>query len=136
MQYLSNNLGMVFIAVFSGLLLLWSFFGNRIRGIKDVDTVGAINLINHQNALVLDVREDSEFKAGHMLNAKWLPLGQIHERTKELEKYRDKPIVVVCRSGQRSSTACSFLNKQGYTQVYNLVGGVSGWQKANLPLEK
>lgn len=136
MQFLLNNLGMVFITFFSGLLLIWSFYGNRMRGIKDVDTVGAINLINHQNALVLDVREDSEFKAGHLLNAKWLPLGQIHTRVNELEKYRDKPIVVVCRSGQRSSSACAFLNKQGFTQVHNLAGGVMGWQKANLPLEK
>lgn len=136
MQYLLNNIGTVLVAVLSGLMLLWSFFGNRIRGIMDVDTIKAIELINHKNALVLDVREEAEFKSGHLINAKWLPLGKLSERVGELERYREQPVVVVCRSGQRSAAACSLLVKQGFTQAYNLVGGVTGWQKANLPLEK
>jgi rhodanese-related sulfurtransferase len=135
-QYLLNNMGTVMVAVLSGLMLLWSFFGNRIRGIMDVDTIKAIELINHKNALVLDVREEAEFKSGHLINAKWLPLGKLSERVGELERYREQPIVVVCRSGQRSAAACSMLVKQGFTQAYNLVGGVTGWQKSNLPLER
>lgn len=136
MQYLQDNIWMVMIALTSGMMLLWSFFGNRIRGVKEVNIVEALELINHKNALVLDVREDSEFKSGHILNAKWIPLGKLATRTGELEKYREQPIVVVCRSGQRSASACSALGKQGFTQAYNLSGGVMGWQKSNLPLEK
>ena len=136
MQYLQNNIWMVLIAVTSGLMLLWSLFGNRIRGVKEVNVVEAIELINHKNALVLDVREDSEYKNGHILNAKWIPLGSLSGRTGELEKYRAQPIVVVCRSGNRSSSACATLSKLGFTQAYNLAGGVMGWQKSNLPLEK
>ena len=135
-QYLINNFGMVMVAALSGAMLLWSFFGNRIRGIMDVDTLKAIELINHKNALVLDVREEAEFRSGHLINAKWLPLGKLSQRIGELERYREQPIVVVCRSGNRSSMACSLLVKQGFTQAYNLVGGVTGWQKSNLPLEK
>jgi len=127
---------MVTIAVTSGLMLLWSFFGNRVRGVKEVNVVEAIELINHKNALVLDVREDSEFKNGHILHAKWIPLGSLGGRTGELEKYREQPIVVVCRSGNRSASACATLGKLGFTQAYNLAGGVVGWQKSNLPLEK
>ena len=136
MQYLQNNIWMVVVMISSGLMLFWSFFGNRIRGIKDVNTVEAIELINHKNAVILDVREEAEYKSGHLLNAKWLPLGKLDDRIGELERYRDKPIVVVCRSGQRSASACSKLSKQGFTQAYNLAGGVMGWQKSNLPLEK
>jgi rhodanese-related sulfurtransferase len=136
MQYLQNNLWTIVIAVMSGTMLLWSFFGNRIRGITDVDIVGALQLINHKNALVLDVREDSEYKSGHILNAKWIPLGKLAERAGELEKYREQPIVVVCRSGNRSATACSLLGKQGFAQAVNMAGGVMAWQKSNLPLEK
>ena len=136
MQYLQNNIWMVTIAVTSGLMLLWSFFGNRVRGVKEVNVVEAIELINHKNALVLDVREDSEFKNGHILHAKWIPLGSLGGRTGELEKYREQPIVVVCRSGNRSASACATLGKLGFTQAYNLAGGVVGWQKSNLPLEK
>jgi rhodanese-related sulfurtransferase len=136
MQYLQNNIWTVMIAVMSGMMLFWSFFGNRIRGIKDVETVEALQLINHKSALVLDVREESEFKSGHILNAKWIPLGKLGERTGELERYRDQPIVVVCRSGNRSATACSLLGKKGFSQAVNLAGGVMAWEKSSLPLEK
>ncbi len=136
MQYLQTNIWMVVIAFTSGLMLLWSFYGNRMRGIKEVDVVEALGLINHKNALVLDVREESEFKSGHILNAKWIPLGKLADRLDELKRNREQPIVVVCRSGQRSASACVTLGKQGFAQAYNLSGGVMGWQKSNLPLEK
>jgi rhodanese-related sulfurtransferase len=117
-------------------MLFWSIFGNRIRGIKEVNSAEALQLINHKNAIILDVREDSEFKSGHILNAKWIPLGKLAQRIGELERYREQSIVVVCRSGNRSASACSTLGKQGFTQAYNLSGGVVGWQKSNLPLER
>lgn len=136
MQFIQSNIWLVLIAVTSGFMLLWSFFGNRLRGVKEVDCAGALQMINHKDACVLDVREPDEFKSGHLLNAKSIPLGKLRERIGELERYRDKPIVLVCRSGQRSSTACALLGKEGFAQVYNLSGGVVAWQKANLPLEK
>ncbi len=136
MQFISSNFLPISIALFSGAMLFWSFFGNRIRGIREVDSVAALQLINHKNALVLDVREEDEYKAGHVLNSKLIPLGKLKGRISELEKYRDRAIVVVCRSGVRSATACATLGKQGFTQAYNLSGGVNAWQKANLPLEK
>ncbi len=136
MQFISNNIFPIFIAVFSGAMLLWSLFGNRFRGIKEVDTAAALQLINHKNAVVLDVRETGEYDAGHVLNSKLIPLGKLKERVGELKKHMDQPIVVVCRSGNRSATACVLLGKQGFAQVYNLAGGVQAWQKNNLPLEK
>lgn len=136
MQFIINNILPISIAFFSGLMLLWSLFGNRFRGIKEVNSMAALQLINHKNAVVLDVREQSEYDAGHVLNSKLIPLGKLKERLGELEKFRDQPIVVVCRSGNRSGTACSLLGKQGFTQAYNLAGGVLAWQKDKLPLEK
>jgi rhodanese-related sulfurtransferase len=135
-QFVSNNILPISIAVISGIMLLWSLFGNRFRGVKEVDSAAALQLINHKNAIVLDVREPGEYDAGHVLNSKLVPLGKLKERIGELEKYRDQSIVVVCRSGNRSGTACYILGKQGFSQVYNLAGGVQAWQKANLPLEK
>ena len=136
MQFVIDNVFPISIAFLSGMMLFWSVFGNRIRGIKEVDSVAATQLINHKNALVLDVREESEYKAGHVLNAKLIPLGKLNERIGELEKYRDKPVVVVCRSGARSANACALLGKQGFVEVYNLAGGMIAWQKANLPVKK
>ena len=136
MQFIINNILPISIAFFSGLMLLWSLFGNRVRGIKEVNSMAVLQLINHKNAVVLDVREQSEYDAGHVLNAKLIPLGKLKERLGELEKFKDQPIVVVCRSGNRSGTACSLLGKQGFAQAYNLAGGVQAWQKDKLPLEK
>ena len=136
MTFIEDNIWMIVVAVSSGLMLLWSLFGNRVRGIQEVGTVAALQLINHKNALVLDVREEKEFNTGHILNAKLIPLGKLSEQMTELERYRDRPIVVVCRTGQRSASACALLGKKGFAQAYNLEGGVSAWQKASLPLEK
>ncbi len=136
MQYLQNNLMLVAVVITSGFMLFWSFFGNRIRGLKEVNTVEALQLINHKNALILDVRNEAEFQSGHILNAKLIPLPNLSGRTGELERYREQPIVVVCRSGQRSASACAMLGKKGFTQAYNLSGGVMAWQKSSLPLEK
>jgi rhodanese-related sulfurtransferase len=135
-QFIQSNIWLVLIAVTSGLMLLWSFFGNRLRGVKEVTCAAALQLINHREACILDVRELDEFKAGHLLNAKPIPLGKLRDRVGELERYREKPVVVVCRSGQRSATACALLDKAGFAQVYNLSGGVTAWQKAGLPLER
>ena len=135
-QFLQNNIWTIFIALTSGMMLFWSFFGNRLRGIKEVDHTAALQLINHKDALVLDVREQNEYDSGHVLKSKHIPLGKLSERIGELEKFRERPIVVICRSGNRSGMACGLLGKQGFAQAYNLEGGVLAWQKANLPLER
>lgn len=136
LQFLQNNIWTILIAITSGGMLFWSFFGNRLRGIQEVDHIAAMQLMNHKNALVLDVREQSEYDTGHILSSKHIPLGKLYERLGELEKYRERPIVVVCRSGQRSALACALLGKKGFAQALNLNGGVMAWQKASLPLEK
>lgn len=136
MQFIQSNIWLILIAVVSGFMLLWSMVGNRLRGIKEADCAAALQLINHKEAVVLDVRENEEFKSGHLLNAKHIPLGKLRERIGEIERYRESPIVVMCRSGQRSATACAMLGREGFAQVYNLGGGIMAWQKAGLPLEK
>lgn len=136
MQFLLDNALTLFITILSGFMLFWSFFGNRILGIKEADTVRAMQLINRSNALVLDVREQGEYDGGHIINSRLIPAPQLKERIGELEKYRTRPIVVVCRSGARASHIASWLGKQGFKETYLLTGGVKAWQKASLPLEK
>ncbi|HEX5364778.1 MAG TPA: rhodanese-like domain-containing protein [Gallionella sp.] len=136
MQFITSNIFPISIALFSGAMLFWSLFGNRIRGIQEVDCTAALQLVNHKSALVLDVREEGEYKSGHILNAKLIPLGKLAERLGELEKYKEQPIVVVCRSGNRSASACARLAKNGFASPYNLAGGMMAWQKASLPVKK
>lgn len=135
MEFIQNNILLVITAVVSGLMLLWSIFGSRVTGINQVNTFEATRLIN-DDALVLDVREDSEWNAGHIPDAKHIPLGRLNARVGELDKFKDKPIVVNCRSGHRSNRACAMLKKSGFANVHNLSGGIMAWQQANLPVIK
>jgi rhodanese-related sulfurtransferase len=135
-QFIQNNLGLVALVVVSGLMLFWPMINRRISGIKEVGTLEATQLINHHDALILDVREDQEYAGGHAPNAKHIPLRQLSGRIQELEKFRNKPIIAICRSGSRSGHGCSVLRKNGFEQVYNLNGGMSAWQQANMPVER
>lgn len=127
----------LFAALF--LILAMMFGGGilrRVRGFQEVDAVSAVQLINHDNALLVDVREDSEFRDGHIIGARHIPLGALRKRLNELESQKDKPILVYCRSGQRSASACGLLRKEGFQNVTNLKGGVMAWQNAGMPLNK
>ena len=117
-------------------LLLNSLISERLGGAGSVDTTAAIGLINHQDAVVLDVRTQDEFKQGHILNAINIPVGLLDGRIGELNKHKEATVVVNCRSGQRSSHACNILKKHGFTKVHNLSGGIMAWEKAGLPLSK
>jgi rhodanese-related sulfurtransferase len=93
-------------------------------------------LFNHEDALVLDVREQSEWSDGHIAKAKHIPLGQLKNRLADLEKHKGKPIIAVCRSGNRSNHACGVLKKAGFENLHNLAGGMQAWEQAGLPREK
>ena len=129
-----ENLLFAITAAVSGLLLLWSLVSQR--GIKEIDTRVAVQLINYQDALVLDVRDDSEYAAGHLPNSKHVPSEKIEERWIELQKFKEKPVVVIYRGGVRSSHASMVLKKNGFAQVFNLMGGIDAWKRANLPIVK
>lgn len=134
-QFLQTNWMLVAVAAISGAMLLWSFVGSRLSGIEEADTLKATRLYN-DDALILDVREDKEFAAGHIPKARHIPLGQLDKRLKELDKLKSRPVLVNCRSGQRSARACGILKKSGFETVYNLAGGITAWERANLPVEK
>lgn len=117
-------------------MLIYTEFTRKSRGILDVGPMDATRLINHQNAVLLDIRESKEREAGSIVNSIHVPLAELDGQLAKLEKYKEKTIIAYCRSGQRSATACSRLRKNGYTKVYNLKGGVMAWQRDNLPLIK
>ncbi|MFN3544089.1 MAG: rhodanese-like domain-containing protein [Thiobacillus sp.] len=135
LQFLQDNWMLVALTVVSGAMLLWSFIGAKLSGVEEADTLKATRLFN-DDALVLDVREDKEYAAGHIPRAKHIPLGQLSKRLKEIESHKDKPILVTCRSGNRSAHACRILKKAGFTSVFNQAGGIIAWERANLPVTK
>ena len=118
------------------ILLIGSEILRKIRGVNTLNPTQALQLINDEDALVLDIRNTSDYRAGHIPHARHLPLDGLKDRLGELEKFKDRPIVVYCHSGNRSPQACALLKKNGFEKVHNLGGGIGAWQNANLPVKK
>lgn len=134
MEFINQNILLISIVVTSGLGLLWPLF-MRPAG-NNVSPVEATLLINREDAHIVDVREVDEFAGGHLPEANNIPTGKLAERIGELEKFKDKPIIVCCASGMRSGKATAELKKQGFTKLYSLAGGVDAWVAAGYPIKK
>ncbi len=135
-EFVTNHiiLAGAFIAILT--LLFIELFGAKLKGYPAVSPGEATQLINREDAVVLDIREDNEYHGGHIVNSIHIPMGYLKDRQGELEKFKTKPIIAVCRSGNRSGAACSQLKKAGFDNIYNLKGGMMAWQHASLPIDK
>ena len=133
MKFFIDNIFIIAIVVLSGGALLWPVLTQRG---KRASAQEVTLLINRGKATIVDVRDANEFAAGHLPEAKNIPLGDLSTRLGELEKFKNKSIIVVCQSGARASSAAAKLAKAGYADVVNLDGGVAAWKKAGLPLAK
>ncbi|MET0216418.1 MAG: rhodanese-like domain-containing protein [Burkholderiales bacterium] len=136
MQFVQTNIWLILIAVVSGGMLVWPAIRHVVGGSHEVSTLEATQLINRRDAIVVDVREPGEYANGHIPGAKHIPLANLAARLKELEKFKQRPIVVTCAGGNRSGTAIGILRKGGFNEAVNLKGGIAAWQQASLPLEK
>ncbi len=101
---------------------------------RDVDVQTTAALREQPDVMILDVREQDEWDAGHIPGAVFMPMGQVPDRLSEIPK--DKTVIVQCRSGNRSSQVTDFLVQQGFTNVHNMAGGLNAWQSAGLPVEQ
>lgn len=135
MKFLIDNVWLVLLMVVSGAMLVWPEIQRLMAGGREIGTLEATRLING-NALVLDVRDGNEYAGGHIPNAKHIPLAELDKRLSEIAKYKDKPVIVSCRTGMRAGGALRILQKNQFTQVYQLRGGITAWEQASLPLER
>jgi rhodanese-related sulfurtransferase len=110
---------------------LWKRAINLTRGVKDINVHEAQALIN-RGVFVLDVREPHEYEAGHVAGAKLIPLGSLSGRVGELKSLQEQDLVIICRGGKRSATACWQLAQAGFNKTYNVAGGIIAWQRAKL----
>ncbi|WP_455221207.1 rhodanese-like domain-containing protein, partial [Kaarinaea lacus] len=132
-DFAANNIVLVsafFIILF---LLIRSYIVPA--GAKSVTPMEAVRLINHKNALLLDVRTQEEFAKSHILNAVNIPMGLLESRVSEIQNRKSDPVILVCQSGSRSMQSARTLKKNAFNQLYNLSGGMLSWQQANLPVE-
>jgi rhodanese-related sulfurtransferase len=136
MSFIEKNWMLILVMFLSGAMLLWPILQRRFSPVKEVGNLNVTHLINHQNAVLLDVRETAELAGGGKLpNALHIPLSQLNARVGELSKLTARPVVVYCARGNRSRTAGNMLAKQGFADIYSLHGGVKAWKDAGLPLE-
>ena len=137
MQRLLEFIGNHYLIVGVFMVLLALFVRNEVkRGGKTVTTQELVNLVNQQGAVVLDVRDNTEFSNGHIVDSINIPFGSLNSRLSELEKYKDKAIVVACKVGQHAGQAGSLLKKAGFENVARLRGGVTEWRNQNMPVVK
>jgi rhodanese-related sulfurtransferase len=132
-EFVTNH-PLLFLALAAILaMLVGSELQHRLRKIKLVTPGEATRLLNHEDAIMVDTRSDKEYRDGHIVNAVH---AQSDTAAGKLQKYRDRTLILYCRSGQQSVKLGAELVKQGFGKVCNLKGGILAWQQASLPLSK
>ena len=126
------------VLAFVVLLVLVFFNEMKIatQRFASLTPAGAVQLMNNEDVVVLDVREPSETAGGKIAKAIQIPVGALKTRIGELEKHKDRTILVYCKTGARAGGACKELSRNGFDKVYSLNGGLLAWQEAHLPISK
>ncbi len=135
-EFIANHWILSSLFVLILFLLVMDTVRDKLLGFGEVKADEAVRLMNREDAAVLDVREDGEFAEGHIINAIHIPLPLLESRITELQDHKDKPLLVYCRTGNRSAKAASELMKQGFSGVKKLSGGIIAWENAKLPVSK
>ena len=134
MNFIIENWMIIAVAVASGGMLLWPLAKGATGGA--LSPAGAVQLINRERAVVIDVCEPEEFSAGHVGGARNVPLAQLEKRLPEVVKNKQLPVILVCGSGGRAVRAQGIARKLGYDKAQAMAGGLRSWKEANLPVEK
>jgi rhodanese-related sulfurtransferase len=135
-EFISQNLMLVGLFIVSGIMVMWPTLAKLFSGSREIGTLETTRLINTGNALVLDIRDTGEFSSGRIPKSKNIPLAEIDKRLDEISRFKDKPVIIACRTNNRANTAARLLKQHGFADIYQLAGGFGAWQQASLPVEK
>lgn len=133
-EFVTANWMLILIALSSGAMLAWPLVRGASGG--TLTAQGAVQLINRERAVLVDVREPEEFAAGHMIGARNVPLNQLEEKLTGAVKNKNVPLLLVCATGARAQRGVAIAKKLGYEQAQAVAGGLKAWKEANLPVEK
>ena len=134
MKFIIDNWMLMSVALASGAMLLWPVLqGASGAGLS---VAGAVQLINREKAVVVDICEPDEFARGHVGGARNVPLSQLESKLPGVVKNKALPLILVCQSGARSGRAVALARRLGYEQSQSLGGGLAAWRAANLPVDK
>lgn len=131
--FIANHLGLAYGLLFAiGLLMVVEYLRLK-RNTFSINVPKAVHLINRENAVIIDVRAPEAYQKGHIIDSYSIPVKDLETTPKKLDKFRTKPIIVVCGTGQESQKIATLYLKQGYN-IYSLSGGIRAWTSAELPL--
>lgn len=137
MNFLIENWTLVAVAFGSGAMLLWPVFkGGALGGGGSLNANGAVQLMNREKAVVVDVSDAAEYAAGHIVGSKNLPADVMLSKIEAAAKNKALPLILVCGSGVRAARLVAATQKLGYGNVQAMAGGLKAWREAGLPLEK
>ncbi len=136
MQFLIDNWFLFVAAAVSGGMLAWPLVSGRSVGMNRVSPATAVQMINRERAVLIDVSDPADYAAGHAVGSKSVPLAQLASGSGALPKNKALPLVVVCGTGARAGKAVETLKTLGFENARALAGGLEAWRAANLPVEK
>jgi rhodanese-related sulfurtransferase len=137
MKFLMDNWLLIVVAFGSGAMLLWpALKGGGLGNGGTLNPNGAVNLMNREKAVVVDVSEPTEYANGHIVGSKNLPFGELEAKLEGAVKNKQVPLILVCPTGARASRLVSAAKKLGFANVQAISGGLKAWREAGLPLEK
>jgi len=135
-EFAANHLFLVLAFVVLLGLVLANEFKIATQRFASLSPAAAVQLMNNEDVVVLDVREASETADGKITRAIQIPVSALKTRIGELEKHKNKTLLVYCKTGARAGAACKELGQAGFDKVYSLKGGLLAWQEAHLPISK
>lgn len=137
MNFLIDNWTLFAVAFGSGAMLLWpAIKGGSLAGGGSLNANGAVQLMNREKAVVVDVSDASDYAAGHIVGSKNLPASDLATKLEGAVKNKALPVILVCGTGARASRQVATAKKLGYGNVQAIAGGLKAWREAGLPLEK
>lgn len=134
-QFIANHMALTYLFAITLVLLMFVEFIRARRNQVAVDVPRMVQLINRENAVIIDIRSNDLFKKGHINDARSLASKDLTTNTKVIDKFKKRPLVVVCATGLDSQKIAAFLSRQGYN-AFALSGGIRSWSEAQLPLIK
>lgn len=134
MKFILDNWMLIAVALSAGMMLMMPVIQGVGQGA--LTPAAAVQLMNREKAVVVDVCECAEFAAGHVVGAKNIPLSELENKLAGAVKNKALPLILVCQSGARSSRALGIAKKLGFENAQSLAGGMGAWRSANLPVEK
>ena len=135
-EFVANHLFLFALLVSILILLFWNIFGTALSGVILITPRETVHMLNHEHAVLVDIRKADAFSNGHILGAGNFPADRIGEEQSDMAKYKGQNVILCCNTGNESIRTGRMLKMRGFDKIFCIKGGLQAWQSANLPLAR